>query len=230
MRGCNMKCKALLLGSMLLLGLASCSDLGVTNSSDSTIPPLPDDFDAKLYLQMNPDVFVALIQDSVVRHNASYLGADSLKDDTLFLMDTTTARWIKTQFHISDLMLNLATLRSSLETGLLESKYFRSKVGFSAYTYNFRGNPQDVQAYQNIIANVDSTLFGEYNYQYAGRYDGHPYRYCTAADTTLRNSATQAVSIKAGPGKTAFDFSAHTYCYNDSTKLIYMISNKLVAK
>jgi len=203
---------------MTVLGLAACSDMNA-NPADSTIAVLPADFDARTYLAINPDMFEALIADSVKRANEKDLLPDSLSDDSAFLRDTVTARWIKNTFRISDTLLNLDTL-------LLFQKGAKILIntGASGWSYNFRHNSNDIATYQYILANADSVALAEYNYQYAGRYDGHPYRYCTASDaqTELR-AGTQAVLVPAGAGKTIPDYSAHTYCYNETSKLIYLI-------
>jgi len=192
----------------ILASLVSCADMSSEATLDQNVPA---DFSTAVYAELHPDVPNFQIRDAIRAYNKANkasLSADQVVADSAeFFSDTA---WVHELF--TDYVGYNDTLWNS-EALVLDKEQFEL-----VNAYNRVGKSDD-KAYVQGFA-VDSQLV-LLQYSMVGLAEGRAYRYCGDSDakTEVQDPAKHAIAIS----KKAFDFSPHTFCYNQNDNLVYLI-------
>lgn len=195
-----------LIASSLLI---ACSSMDV---DDTTAENWPSDFKRSEYSAINPDIAVVQLRDTVAAINLASGDTAKVESDIIAFFDSETS--VKTLF------TDYALLNEALWPGFeaLRDSVLNIDLRNLVLEYHVFGNTatQDL-AFLQSAGIVDSSLIA-WQYLLYGAKEGRAYRYCLSGEAKTLQSTDQAVAIRS-----LYDYSANSYCLNESDDQIYLI-------
>lgn len=195
-----------LIASSLLI---ACSSMDV---DDTTAENWPSDFQLSEYSAINPDIAVVQLRDTVAAINLASGDTAKVESDIIAFFDSEVS--VKTLF------TDYALLNEALWPGFeaLRDSVLNIDLRNLVLEYHVFGNTatQDL-AFLQSAGIVDSSLIA-WQYLLYGAKEGRAYRYCLSGEAKTLQSTDQAVAIRS-----LYDYSANSYCLNESDDQIYLI-------
>lgn len=197
---------------VVALSLTACSSMDPDESKNSDWPV---DFETSAYSAINPDIANKQRRDSVTAANkalgVSKISVTDTADMQIFLSDTVGVKALFTDYLGTDSIYWPGF--TSFSEGVL---YADIKSLLVSYFHTYGNTAGEDVAYLNRVK-IDSTQI-QYQYPLYGKAEGRAYRYCGESEKTTVQDPSQADATNG-----ANDYSAHLYCYDESTATKYLI-------
>ncbi len=203
--------KILMIALGAALAFTACSSMDPDASKGGDFP---GDFDVAIYAVINADVVNAQLRDSVNALNTAKSCKVSVTDTAdmkIFKSDSAALKTLYTEY------LGTDEIHWPGYTDLTEDAVYADVFAQIVSYYHVCGNTANEDVLYLSSVKIDSSVVA-YQYPLAGKAEGRAYRYCNEGELLTVQDASQAEFT----GK-VYDYSAHSYCYDENSATKYLI-------